>query len=104
MHPPLDRPHPDCEDVIRALRACHAAGWRKYLGACNDIKVDLDKCLKGEKMRLLTEMNKELPERKIRQEEIVKNAFGKNMTFSEYLQKDKEYLAEVAKKDQQQAE
>lgn len=99
MHPPLDRPHPDCEEVIRELRYCHAqSGWKQYLGACNEIKFAMDRCLKAEKSRLLTEMNQELPERKIRQEEIVKNAFGKTVTFSEYLQKDEEYQAEVSRK------
>jgi hypothetical protein len=41
-----------------------------------------------------------LPERKVRQEEIVKNAFGQTLTFSEYLRQDKEYQAELNKKTQ----
>ena len=98
MHPPLDRPHPDCQDEIDALRACHADGWKKYLGRCNDIKISLDKCLRKEKKRLLDEMNKDLKERKLRQEDIVKEAFGKQMTFQEYLKNDREYRAEVEKK------
>jgi COX assembly mitochondrial protein 2 len=101
MHPPLDRPHPDCEDAIRALRTCHLeAGWKKYLGACNAFKFAIDRCFKEEKNRLLADMDKELPERKVRQEEIVKNAFGQTLTFSEYLQQDKEYRAELSKKAQ----
>ncbi len=24
MHPPLDRPHPDCQEAIDSLRHCHA--------------------------------------------------------------------------------
>ena len=104
MHPPLDRPHPDCADIIRALKECHATGWKKYLGGCNETKLALDQCFKAEKQRLLTEMNKELPERKIRQEEIIQKAFGKDVTFTEYLKQDKEYLAEVAKKKQQGGE
>lgn len=70
------------------------------MGACNEIKFELDKCFKAEKKRLLSEMNKDLPELMNRQEEIVKEAFGKEMTFSEFLQKDKVYRAEVAKKQQ----
>jgi COX assembly protein 2 len=106
MHPPLDRPHPGCEATIQALRECHAtAGWRQYLiGACNDTKFALDRCFRDEKKRLLTEMNRELPERQVRQDEIVKHAFGQEMTFSEYLQRDAAYLAEVAKKQQQPGE
>jgi len=94
MHPPLDRPHPDCEDVIAQLKECHAtAGIYKYMGLCNDIKTAVDQCLRAEKKRLLDEMSKELPERKARQEAIVQRAFGKPVTFSEYLEKDKEYQA-----------
>jgi COX assembly protein 2 len=98
MHPPLDRSHPDCGDVILALRACHDDTWKKYTGGCNMIKVALDQCFKLEKDRLLKEMNKELPGKRDKQEEIIKKAFGKEMTFREYLQKDKEYQAELQNK------
>ena len=92
MHPPLDRPHPDCQDVIESLRACHANhAFKKYLGACNTIKAALDECLRLEKKRLLDEINQDLPQRKLRQEEIIKEAFGKTMTFSEYLNQDADY-------------
>jgi COX assembly mitochondrial protein 2 len=102
MHPPLDRSHPDCEHVIAELKACHAAGFSKWLGRCNDIKLALDKCFRDEKDRLLAELNREMPERRMRQEEIVKRAFGREQTFSEYLQQDRGYLEEVAKKKKQQ--
>jgi COX assembly protein 2 len=98
MHPPLDRPHPDCEDVIQALRACHSNNWKKYTGGCNTIKVALDQCFKFEKDRLLKEMNKELPGKRDKQEEIIKKAFGKNLTFQEYLEKDKDHQAELRNK------
>ena len=97
MHPPLDRPHPDCNQVIEELRTCHADWKLKYFGGCNEIKVSLDRCLKEEKKRLLSEMDKDLPERRARQEDIIKTAFGKKETFSEYLQKDKEYQHEMEK-------
>ena len=100
MHPPLDRPHPDCEDIIQALKDCHANGWKKYTGGCNDIKVEMDKCFKAEKDRLLKEMNRRLPAMRRKQEEIIKDAFGKQMTFQEYLQQDKEYLEEKKKAGQ----
>jgi len=94
MHPPLDRPHPDCDEPIAALKHCHqTAGWSKYAGACNDFKVQMDQCLRAEKKRLLEELNRDLPGRFQRQEEMVKTAFGKTETFSEYLQQDKEYRA-----------
>ena len=96
MHPPLDRPHPDCEDMIAELKQCHAtSGLYKFLGACNDIKIHVDQCLRREKARLLDELKTELPERKERQEQIIKRAFGKDVTFTEFLAQDKEYRAAV---------
>ena len=51
MHPPL-HPHlhsEDCRKIIEALARCHAEHtWKKYLGACNDLKRELDRCLKKE--------------------------------------------------------
>lgn len=102
MHPPLDRPHPDCQEVIQALQACHADTWKKYTGGCNEIKVSLDQCLKYEKKRLLDEMNKDLPEQRTQQEEVIKKAFGKQLTFQEYLKQDKEFQAELEKKNKKQ--
>lgn len=99
MHPPLDRPHPDCQEAIQALYECHNDNWKKYTGGCNDIKVSLDQCLKYEKKRLLDEMNKDLPEQRNQLEEVIKKAFGKQMTFQEYLKQDKEYQAELVKKN-----
>ena len=101
MHPPLDRPHPDCNDIVQELRTCHATNTvTKYIGACNDIKFALDRCFKAEKHRLLSEMNaNELPEYQRQQAEIIKEAFGQSLTFQEYLQQDKDYIA--AKKAQQ---
>ena len=50
MHPPLDRPHPFCQDVITALRACHSENpLSKLIGVCNDQKWALDACFKVEK-------------------------------------------------------
>ena len=92
MHPPLDRPHPDCQDVIEALQQCHTH-WSKYWGTCNDTKAQLDHCLKAEKKRLLSELNANLVQAKQREQEIVKIAFGKEQTFDEYLAQDVEYQA-----------
>lgn len=50
MHPPLERPHPDCQDVIKALVTCHEEyKFGKWLGACNQFKAELDWCLRAEK-------------------------------------------------------
>jgi COX assembly mitochondrial protein 2 len=100
MHPPLDRPHPDCEGIVQSLKACHSDSWKKFTGGCNEIKVEMDHCFKLEKKRLLDEMNKDLAERKNRHEEVIKQAFGKSMTFSEYLKQDKEFRdAEALKRN-----
>lgn len=37
-----------CKDFIQALEACHATGWKRFTGACNDTKNELNKCLHGE--------------------------------------------------------
>ena len=103
MHPPLDRPHPDCQQEIDELKECHADPWKKYTGGCNHLKVALDKCFKREKERLLNEMNKDLNERKQREQEIIAEAFGKTQTFAEYLEQDKEYQSELKKKQERAA-
>ena len=36
-----------CQDVIKALMACHEQhGAAKFVGACNDEKAALDKCFR----------------------------------------------------------
>ncbi len=50
MHPPLDRPHPECGECIIALKKCHADNqYAKFWGACNDAKAELDWCFRQEK-------------------------------------------------------
>ncbi|KAM3575014.1 hypothetical protein VYU27_003035 [Nannochloropsis oceanica] len=50
MHPPLHRPHPDCQHVIDALLSCHRQHpLAKFWGACNEEKWALDKCFRVEK-------------------------------------------------------
>jgi len=50
MHPPLERPHPDCQEVIKALVTCHEERYvAKWVGACNEVKAALDLCLRKEK-------------------------------------------------------
>jgi COX assembly protein 2 len=91
MHPPLDRPHPDCEDVIAALKACHQDTWKKYTGGCNSIKFAMDQCFKQEKARLLKDLTKDLPSERRYAEEIVKDAFGRKETFQDFLARDEDY-------------
>ena len=50
MHPPLFRPHPDCQDIIRRLVECHEANkFMKFFGSCNEVKSELDECFAREK-------------------------------------------------------
>ena len=52
MHPPLDRPHPDCQALIVALNDCHDNNvYAKFWGACNDPKASMDRCFREEKER-----------------------------------------------------
>jgi COX assembly protein 2 len=98
MHPPLDRPHPDCVEPIQLLKMCHLDYFKKFSGGCNDLKVAMDKCLKKEKKRILDELNVDLKENKQAEAELIKEAFGKTMTFQEYLKTDKDYQRELKKK------
>lgn len=51
MHPPLaENLHgEECRKVIEQLHKCHADHpYRKFLGACNDLKRALNRCLNKE--------------------------------------------------------
>jgi COX assembly mitochondrial protein 2 len=104
MHPPLDRPHPDCGEIIQQLKECHLTKTiTKYMGACNDIKFAMDRCLKAEKKRLQTITNTELPEYyNVEQAHIIKEAFGQKLTFQEYLKQDKEFMAAMKQKEEKE--
>mmetsp|Transcript_13785 Transcript_13785/g.22813 ORF Transcript_13785/g.22813 Transcript_13785/m.22813 type:complete len:80 (+) Transcript_13785:86-325(+) len=53
MHPPLFRPHPDCQQFVQALTQCHEDNtFTKFFGACNGEKKALDLCFKLEKERI----------------------------------------------------
>ena len=50
---------PLCSDLINALRECHRVHYlSKFIGACNDARTELDKCLRKEK-GIRREANKE---------------------------------------------
>lgn len=102
MHPPLDRPHPDCQEVINGLKECHLS-WKKYTGACNSLKTALDQCLREEKNRIMIELNKDIVETKQKEQELIREAFGKKETFAEYLAKDRDYRKEMKNKQGRQA-
>mmetsp|Transcript_16290 Transcript_16290/g.30236 ORF Transcript_16290/g.30236 Transcript_16290/m.30236 type:complete len:109 (+) Transcript_16290:13-339(+) len=102
MHPPLDRPHPDCQEEIENLRTCHATESKLKFWACNEVKAKLDQCFKAEKQRMLAEMNRYLDQRRNEEQAHAALAFGKKETFSEFLAKDATYQKEVEQERQRQ--
>ena len=40
--------HAVCLEFIQALDACHADGWLRWTGGCNQAKQDLNMCLRKE--------------------------------------------------------
>ena len=95
MHPPLDRPHPDCQEQINDLRDCHETENKLKFWACNDVKAKLDKCFKAEKERMLIQMNKNLEEEIKEQQAQAALALGRKETFQEFLARDNKYQKEL---------
>lgn len=91
MHPPLDRPHPDCQVQINDLHRCHATTSKLKFWGCNQVKFALDQCLKEEKLRLQAVMNKEVEARRAVEEDVYRKAMGKDVSFEEYLKRDKDF-------------
>lgn len=52
MHPPLTiHKHPDCAEIIEKFKKCHEDHpIAKYWGVCNDLKFELDRCFRQEKV------------------------------------------------------
>jgi len=92
MHPPLDRPHPECQQQIEALQTCHATTSKLKFWGCNEVKFALDRCLKEEKQNLLTELNKDVEQKRKMEEDVYQKALGKDISFDEYLKNDKDYI------------
>ena len=91
MHPPLDRPHPDCRKQIDALRGCHASTSKLRFWACNENKFALDRCLREEKDRHLESMNKHFEIRRKSEDEAFMESAGKTESFEDFLSADPEY-------------
>lgn len=95
MHPPLDRPHPMCQEEIKTLRECHAKTSKLKFWACNEAKFAVDKCFKLEKQQLLQKLNADHEEKRKLEDEALRDAIGREQTFEEYLKTDKTYLREM---------
>jgi COX assembly protein 2 len=97
MHPPLDRPHPMCQTQINKLKECHAKTSKLKFWGCNTIKFEMDKCLKQEKLKLVSQLNENFDEKRKREDDAFQDAMGYNQSFEEFLKTDKVYLEEMRK-------
>ena len=72
MHPPL-APHlhgDKCKKIIERLKLCHEEQrWGKFLGRCNELKRELDRCLHEERMEKCKLSQQQAVERKKRYRE-----------------------------------
>jgi len=102
MHPPLDRPHPRCQEEINCLRDCHANGSKLKFWECNEVKAKLDKCFREEKEEMLQRMNANLDEKKKEEQEQAALAFGRKESFQEFLAKDSTYQRDLERERNKQ--
>lgn len=52
MHPQIVVGDHACDQFMVALIRCHEASWiNRFIGACNDEKASLDRCLREDKKR-----------------------------------------------------
>jgi COX assembly protein 2 len=99
MHPPLDRPHPECQQQINDLQTCHATTSKLKFWGCNEVKFALDRCLKEEKQNLLKVLNKDIEQKRQMEENAYQQALGKDISFEEYLKQDKDYIRATNEKN-----
>eukprot|EP00816_Leptocylindrus_hargravesii_P003609 CAMPEP_0196814568 /NCGR_PEP_ID=MMETSP1362-20130617/44243_1 /TAXON_ID=163516 /ORGANISM="Leptocylindrus danicus, Strain CCMP1856" /LENGTH=94 /DNA_ID=CAMNT_0042191225 /DNA_START=9 /DNA_END=296 /DNA_ORIENTATION=- len=63
MHPPLHRPHPDCQEAIKALEHCQNTRHWLNVFKCNTVKAELDQCFRKEKQEMLKKVNENWAEK-----------------------------------------
>lgn len=62
----------ECRDIIALLHSCHAKNpYRKYFGACNDLKRALNRCLHKEYEARRAESYQKSIERKKRYQQLM---------------------------------
>ncbi|KZP30642.1 hypothetical protein FIBSPDRAFT_725808, partial [Athelia psychrophila] len=37
-----------CKEFIQALHSCHAGGWARFTGECNEARSELNRCLQSD--------------------------------------------------------
>ncbi|OJT14123.1 hypothetical protein TRAPUB_9234 [Trametes pubescens] len=62
-----------CLDFIQALDACHANGWSRWTGACNQAKHDLNMCLRKERIDRTTKNREDAKSRRVKTEQAWKD-------------------------------
>ncbi|KAI0670607.1 UPF0287-domain-containing protein [Trametes maxima] len=62
-----------CLDFIQALDACHANGWSRWTGACNQAKHDLNMCLRKERIDRTTKNREDAKLRRHKTEQAWKD-------------------------------
>ncbi|KAH9934908.1 uncharacterized protein B0H18DRAFT_978899 [Fomitopsis serialis] len=73
MHPQLETDKRlVCGDFIQALNACHANTWAKWTGGCNQVKHDLNMCLRKERVNRTTKNREGALERRQKTEQVWK--------------------------------
>ncbi|KAJ5510125.1 hypothetical protein LT330_007023 [Penicillium expansum] len=61
----------NCEEIMTALDECHAKGFlHKVIGSCNDIKVEVNKCLSAERFERAKRNRDEARSNRRRVEEV----------------------------------
>ncbi|KAJ5887769.1 hypothetical protein N7495_007810 [Penicillium taxi] len=61
----------NCEEIMTALDECHARGFiHKAIGSCNDIKIEVNKCLSSERSDRAQQNRDEARNKRRRIEEI----------------------------------
>ncbi|KAI0781169.1 hypothetical protein BD413DRAFT_503228 [Trametes elegans] len=61
-----------CRDFIQALEACHANGWSRWTGACNQAKHELNMCLRKERIDRTTKNREEAKTRREKTEQALR--------------------------------
>lgn len=72
MHAPLGVPERQlvCADYIAALEECHANGWLRLLGGCNEQRNNLTMCLRKERIDRTTRNREAAKERTAKKKEV----------------------------------
>ena len=76
MHPQLVIGEHPCDEQMIALFECHdASPWNRYIGACNDQKNALDRCLRANKKEKVKASVKDAREKRKKYEDLCRE-FG----------------------------